>query len=173
MAHRRLSLILTISMLGTTAVPLGQAASEARRPTFAGAWTPSDPARSDVLFNNGLGWIPGTGRLVIEQRPNRLTVTKHVPDDKLDPLLAIHGRWDLTVAYPIIESRGRSGGFGAGGDGSSWRGDRLVLTQSRAGSRLSTVSLSLDGDRLKLETHVVIAGESKESTVPEWFSRTR
>lgn len=183
MADRRRSLILAMLMLGAAPLVFAQtpvqvptqAPAEGQRPTLAGVWTPSDPAKSSVFFDNGIGWIPGNGRLVIEQRSNRLTVTKHVPDDILDPLLAIHGYFYPTVIYRISERSGRSGGSGAGGDlaGSSWQGNRLVLTQTRAGIRLITVSLSLDGDRLKHESHTVIAGEGKESTVAEWFTKAK
>ena len=129
-----------------------------------------------MLFNNGMGWVPGDGRLVIEQTPNRLTVTKHIPDSKLDRLLALHRRFDRTVVYKIIEPRGRAGGAGAGPENisvPSWRADRLALWQTQNGPRMSTLWLSLDGDRLKFETHVVIAGENKESRTPEWFERVR
>lgn len=143
------------------AEPLQQMPSPAAPPNFAGTWVPAEPARSNVLFNNGLGWVSGNGSIVIEQRTNRLSVTRYVPDNILDSLLLIHGQFFPTVIYRIVEPRGRSGGSGAGGDqrGSSWQGERLVLTQSRSGVRLITVSLSLDGERLKLETHTVIAGE--------------
>jgi hypothetical protein len=165
--------------LGGTSLPGAQTSSVPARPTFAGTWTPSDPARSDAFFDNGLGWIPAKGRLMIEQRPNRLTIATHVPDDILDRLLAIHKRWDLTVAYAINDQPGCRGGWGRGGDQcpSSWHGARLLLAQTQAGVRLITVWLSMDSDRLKKTSHTVIASDRqapvKESTVEEWFDRAK
>lgn len=169
-----LGLLLLASSFGELSRPIEQTQQAAPRPDLGGTWQPAEPARSNVLFNNGLGWVPGNGRIVIEQRPTRLTLTKYVPDDILEPLLSIRGQFNQAVIYRIVEPRGRSGGTGAGGDaGSSWQGDRLVLTQSRSGSRLISVSLSLEAARLKVETHTVIAGEGKQSTMTEWFSREK
>ena len=42
--------------------------SPAAPPNLAGTWVPAEPARSNVLFNNGLGWVSGNGSFVIEQR---------------------------------------------------------------------------------------------------------
>ena len=172
MACRSLILILTLSLIGG-APSRAQTVPETRRPTFAGVWTPSEPARSEVFFNNGIGWIPGDGRLVIEQTSNRLTVTKSLPDAKLDRLLAFQQEFDVTVAYRISDPRAPAGGSAGNPYSSSWQGDRLVLVQRQAGIRLITVSLSLDGERLKRETHVVITGEKKESTTVEWFERVK
>ena len=147
------------------------ASPPAQRPNFAGTWVPAEPERSDVYFKNGVSWIPGTGRLVIEQRPNRLTVTAHIPDDILDRWLASIGQHYPTVMYRIVEPSGR-GGFGAGGDlTGSWQDGRLFLHRTQAGSRLLTTFVSLDGDRLKIDRHTAIAG--KESTLSEWFVRSK
>jgi hypothetical protein len=175
MAYRSLSLILTLSLIGGAAAPLAQTGAETRRPAFAGAWRPSDPARSEMFFDVGLGWVPGDGRLVVEQTSNRLTVTKHIPDAKLDRLLAVHREFYTTVIYRIEDPGGRLGGAGASGQaaGSSWQGDRLMVIQRQTGIRQITVSLSMDGERLKMDTHVVIAAENKESTTSEWFERIK
>ena len=165
-------------LLGTSAVS-GQAGQQSSaRPSFAGTWKPAEPAKSSVFFDNGIGWIPGDGRLVIEQSPTRLTITVHVPDAKLDPLLTIHGEFHQTVIYRITEPQGRSGGSGAAGDlrFSSWQDNRLVVKRSRTESRTFTVYLSLEGDRLRKETHTVVTidpKDKKESTVTEWFERIK
>jgi hypothetical protein len=175
MMHMRLALIATAFALCATPTLFAQVPAPVQRPIFAGTWAPSEPARSDTLFDAGIGFVPGNGRLIIEQRPDRLTVTKQIPDDKLNPLLEIQGQFILTVAYRILEQpRGRTGGFGAAGDQrpSSWKGDRLVLVESRPDIRTITISFSLDGDRLRHETHVVV-GPGQESTVTEWFNRVK
>jgi hypothetical protein len=48
-----------------------------------------------------------------------------------------------------------------------------VIIQRQLGGRRVTVSLLLDGDRLKVESHTVIVGANKESTVSELFDRIR
>ena len=168
-----LTLILMLSLIGGAGAPLDQAVAESRRPTFAGTWTPSEPARSEEFFDVGLGWIPGDGRLIIEQAPNRLTVTKSLPDAKLDRLLGFARREFVATVIYWIDAPSRGGAGASGIVGSSWRGDQLILTQKQAGNRLTTESLSLDGDRLKLETLIHISGESKDTTKAEWFSRVQ
>jgi hypothetical protein len=172
MVRGRLSLILTTAAL-CAAAPLAQMPSPVQLPNFTGSWAPSDPARSDVLFDNGLGWVPGSGRLIIEQRPDRLTVTREMPDNKMDPLLSINGQVNLTVAYRIFQPRGRSGGAGAGGSyaqGSSWQGASLVLSDSGANDRSFTTTYSLDGERLKLERRTVVS-DTRQNNTAEWFTR--
>ena len=125
------------------AAPLfAQAPAAAPRPTLAGTWVPSDPKRSDELFAVGLAVTPGGGRLTIEQRADRLTVTIAMPDDKLDPLLRVNGRFYTTIIYRL--SGGRSGGAGAGGpqspSGPTWFGDRLVIPDARPAARQTTVT---------------------------------
>jgi hypothetical protein len=172
--HLRACLILAMSALAAPRAPFAQGLPPAQHPTFSGTWAPSEPARSDQLFNVGLGSVPGEGRLILEQRVDRLTMTKEVPDEKLDPLLDINGQYYTTVVYRIVLPRGRSGGFGAAGDqrASSWQGDRLVLQDSRSSIKPFTMTFSLDGDRLKLETHVVVS-QGRESNVVEWFTKVK
>jgi hypothetical protein len=175
------SLMLTCSLIAGASIPLPQANATTKRPTFAGTWRPSDPPRSDRFFEVGLGLVPGDGRVVIEQSSNRLTLTKNIPDATLDRLLAIQREFYTTTVYRIDEAPipgSRPGGAGASGltagaSPSSWQGDRLVFIQRQLDSRKITASLSLDGDRLKLESHTVILREKTESTVSEWFDRIK
>jgi hypothetical protein len=167
--------MLVLLLTWDAAALLAQAGAEVKRPSFAGAWKPSDPEHSERLFAVGIGWVPGDGRIVIEQTANRLAVTKHLPEATLDRVLAFQREYYPTVIHRIDEPRGRAGGAGASGQaaGSSWQGERLVLTQRQAGIRHITVLLSLDGDRLKVDNQVVIVGEGKQSTTPEWFERIK
>ncbi len=136
---------------------------------------PAEPGRSEVLFSNGVSWVAGVsgqGRLIIEQRPDRLTLTKQLPDNTLDMMLNFKGRFDTTTVYRIVVAQGRSGGFGAGGDTrASWQGDRLVLPILGA-ARPTTVAFSLDGERLKVEMHNVVS-PGKENNTPEWFIKVK
>ena len=175
MIRVRLILVLTIATIWTAPVPLAQVPSPLPRPSFAGTWTPSEPARNDVLFDNGLGWVPGNGRLIIEQRPDRLTVTREIPDAKLDPLLSINGQVSLTVAYRIIESQGRFGGaaaVGAYGQKPSWQGASLVLWDDGCCGKGFTVTYSLDGDRLKVARRTVVS-DTRENNTAEWFTKVK
>jgi len=169
-----LGLVLVSAWFAAPVAISRQLVPPAQHPSFAGTWTPSEPARTDVLFSNGLGWIPGNGQLIIEQRPDRFTLTKEVPDDKLDPILDVNGQYFKTVVYRIIVPAGRRGGFGAAGDQrpSSWQGDRLVFQDSRSGGRPLSMTFSLDGERLKLETHSAVGG-GRENNIAEWFTRVR
>jgi hypothetical protein len=171
------SLILAVAALLGGASVLAQVPPAAPpHPMFAGIWTPSEPARSDQLFSVGLTAIPGSGRLMIEQRADRLTVTITMPDDKLDPLLSINGPFYQTIVYRLFEPRGRSGGAGAGGlqppSVPTWLGNQLVIPNPRPAARPATTTYSLDGDRLKLETRVE-ARTAQATTVTEWFTRVR
>jgi hypothetical protein len=148
----------------------------AQAPTLAGTWQPSDPARSDELFAVGLTAIPGSGRVTIEQRPDRLTVTISIPDDKLDPILRVSGRFYPAIIYRISETAGRFGGAGAGGPHPpampTWFGEKLVIPDARPGARPITMTYSIDGSRLKVETRVDLDG-TRANTVTEWFTRVR
>jgi hypothetical protein len=177
MIGKRSSLIVTVAALLCVVPPLfAQVPTAALHPTFAGTWAPSDPERSDELFALGLTAIPGRGRLTVEQRVDRLTVTITMPDDKLDPILSINGRFYATIVYRLSETPGRSGGAGAGGPqtpaGPTWFGDRLVVPDARPAARPITMTYSLDGDRLKLETRVDVSA-AHANTVTEWFTRVR
>ena len=163
--HRSLSLIVTLSLLAAVPILLAQAGGEAKRPNFAGTWVPTDSALSEQFWGAGLGWIPGDGRVVIEQTSTRLTVTKHIPDAKLDRYLSFQRQFNPVIIYWIEDS------VGPVGRGSPWRGDRLVLTEGAADNRRYTVSILMDGDRLKMEVHTVIASDHKEGTTSEWFQR--
>jgi len=119
--------------------------------------------------------IPGQGRLSIEQRANRLTVTMTIPDDKLDPMLAGRGRFYPTVIYYLFETR--LGGYGAAGPPkltqATWIDDRLVIPDPWPGlTHPTTQTYSLDGDRLKIETRVDM-GAGRENDVPEWFTKVK
>jgi len=177
MIRARSGLILSIAVL-ICAAPrlLAQIPAVAPQPTLAGTWAPSEPARSDQLFAVGLTPLPGRGRLTIEQRPDRLAVTITMPDDMLDPLLDVSGRFYATIIYRTTQ--GRSGGSGAGGaqqlSTPTWFGDRLVIPNARPSARpiTTTTTYSLEGDRLKSETRVeVSAGHA--NTITEWFTRVR
>jgi hypothetical protein len=154
----------------------GQVPATAPLPTFAGTWAPSDPERSDRFFAVGLTAIPGDGQLTIEQGPDRLTLSITMPDEKLDPLLNVTGRFYRTIVYRVPGERVRLGGFGAGGPqfpaGPHWLGDQLVLPDVRPAARPITAILSIDGERLKMETHVELR-DGRTNTVTEWFTRIR
>jgi hypothetical protein len=148
-----------------------------QHPSFGGVWMPSVPEASDRRFAVGLTLIPGHGRLSIEQRENRLTVTMTIPDDKLDVMLRVQGRFYPTAMYYLSETEGRSGGYGANGQPqltkATWFGDRLVVPDPWPGLRYPTTqTYSLDGGRLKLETHVEVSA-GRESDVAEWFTRVK
>jgi hypothetical protein len=169
MAFWRLSLVVTLSLVGGASWPLDQTASESARRTLAGTWSPSDPARTEAFFDVGIGWIPGDGRLVIEQTPNRLTVTRSIPDAKLDRLLDSQRREFIATVIYWIDAPARGGAGANGMNGSSWRGDQLILTQKQSGGRRITEALALDGDRLRLD--IQITAENKDTTRSEWFNR--
>jgi len=146
-----------------------------QRPSFAGTWVPADPSRSEVLFNNGISAVAGVsgqGRLVVEQRPDRLTLTRQLSDDALNMMLNFKGSFDTTTVYRIVLPQSGNGGLGAGGDTrSSWQGDRLVL-QIVGAAKPTTVTFSLDGERLKVESHVVVS-PGKENNTAELFTRVK
>jgi hypothetical protein len=145
-------------------------------PVFAGTWMPSDAAASNRWFDVGLTNIPGDGRLTIEQRPDRLTVTITMPDQKLDPLLKINGRFYPTVMYRLTDAQGRLGGAGAGGPQRpsvpTWFGDRLVIPDPWPSFRRTSATYSLEGDRLKMETTVEI-DSARSNTITQWFTRVK
>jgi hypothetical protein len=150
---------------------MSQAPGVPSHPTFSGTWSPSDPVQSDGLFNLGLTLIPGQGRLTIEQRVNRLTVMFVIPDDELDRLLGVVGRLNTTTVYRISETPGRVGGAGAGGSPSlsqpTWFGEQLVVPNMRPSNTPITTTISLDGDRLKLQTR------GGRNVVDEWFTKAK
>jgi hypothetical protein len=172
----RTTVTLTIATVLWSPALFGQTPATAPLPTFAGTWTPSDPDRSDQLFAVGLTAIPGDGQLTIEQRPDRLTLSMAMPDEKLDPILGVNGRFYPTIIYRIPNERFRLGGFGASGPqfpaGPHWLGDQLVIPGVRPGARPITAVLSIDGERLKMETQVEVR-EGRTNTVTEWFTRIR
>ena len=152
-----------------------QTPAAASRPNFSGAWQPADPAKSDKLFDVGLSYVPGSGRLTIEQTERRFTMTITRPDDRLEPLPNISGRFIPTIVYRIYES-GRAGGGGRGDlkpSLTSWLGDRLVIPDPRPGSRLPmTSTFSMEGDRLKMETRAEVDAV-RASTVIELFTKVK
>src|SRR5262245_11540247 len=176
MNRTRITLMVTaVAALAVAPLLLAQSPAAAQHPSFAGTWQPSEPAKSDRLFDVGLTAIPGGGRLTIEQRTDRLTVRITMPDDRLDPILDINGRFYETIVYRVPAASGRSGGFGAAGPptpvGVTWVGDQLVIPSARPDARFpGKTTFSIDGDRLKLETRRQIS-DDRASTVTEWFTR--
>ena len=156
-------------------VSAAQEVPPSQRPSFAGTWVPADPNLSEVLFNNGISAVAGVsghGRLLIEQRPDRLTLTRQLSDDALNMMLNFKGSFDTTTVYRIVLPQSGNGGLGAGGDTrSSWQGDRLVF-QILGAAKPTTVAFSLDGERLKVETHVIVS-PGKENNTAELFKRFR
>jgi len=154
---------------------VAQSMPPGQRPSFAGTWVPADPNRSEVLFSSGISSVAGVsgqGRLVVEQRPDRLILTRQLSDDALNMMLNFKGSFDTTTVYRIVVPQSGDGGLGAGGDTrSSWQGDRLVL-QILGAPKPTTVTFSLDGERLKLESRVVV-GPGKENNTVELFTRLK
>ena len=175
MITTRTSATLAIAVVWSAAV-FGQVPAMSPLPAFGGTWAPSEPGRSDQFFAVGLTVVPGDGQLTIEQRSDRLTLSIAMPDEKLDPILSVNGRFYSTIIYRIPNERVRLGGFGAGGPrlpaGPHWLGDTLVLPNARPATRPITAMLSLDGERLKIETHVELPN-GRPNTVVEWFARVR
>jgi hypothetical protein len=99
-----------------------------------------------------------------------------MPEDTLDRLLHLTGRFYQTVLYRLSETPGRTGGAGAGGlqrlTVPTWFGQRLVIPDIRPATRPTMTTFSLEGDRLKLETRADVVATGA-STVTEWFSRVR
>ena len=153
---------------------LGQSPGPSRT-NLSGTWVPADPAVSDARFNVGLSRIPGSGRLTIEQTANRFTVSITMPDDRLDGAFA-HGRFQQTIIYRV-DGSGRSGGGGAGPPQvpthTAWVDDRLVIPNAILGSaRPVTMTFSMDGERLRIESRVEADGTSG-STIRELFTKVK
>jgi hypothetical protein len=151
-----------------------QVPSGGLHPTFAGIWTPSDPARSDKAWSVGISRIPGRARLTIEQRPDRLTLTISMPDDLLSSMLRLVPFYPTVVLH--LSDVQRSGGYGAGGppplSGPTWVGDQLTVPALWPGDKDSTTTTySLDGDRLKVETRTVV-NAAHTNHLEEWFNRS-
>lgn len=180
MSRTRLAVTIVALAVCVAAVPiclLAQQPNQTPHPSFAGVWAPSIPADSDRRYDVGLTLIPGQGRLTIEQRANRLTVTITVPDDKLDPMLAINGRFYPTVIYYLPETAGRLGGYGASGPPkqtqTAWVGDELVIPNPWPQfTHPTTQTYSLDGERLQIETRVDM-GSGRVNDVIERFTRVK
>ena len=173
----RVSFIVLSAVLAIVGsqVSSAQEVLPSQRPSFAGTWVPADPNRSEVLFNNGtsaVAGVSGQGRLLIEQRADRLTLTRQLSDDASSMMLNFKGSFDTTTVYRIVLPQSGNGGLGAGGDTrSSWQEDRLVL-QIVGAAKPTTVTFSLDGERLRVETHVVVS-PGKENNQAELFTRFR
>ena len=99
-----------------------------------------------------------------------------MPDDRLDPILGISGRFYSTIIYRLSPTPGRQGGTGAAGPQRvtvpTWLGDRLVIPDPRPTTRPTTITFSLDGERLKLETRVEV-GAGRENNVTELFAKVK
>jgi hypothetical protein len=155
--------------------PLAQANAPTSHPSFAGTWAPSVPADSDRRYDVGLTRIPGQGRLTIEQSANRLTVTMTIPDNKLEPLLAVQGRLYPTAIYYLSEVR--TGGYGAGGAPQptqpTWLDNRLVIPNPWPGLTHPTTQMySLDGNHLTIETRVDM-GAGRVNDITERFDKVK
>jgi hypothetical protein len=100
-------------------------------PSFAGVWTPSVPEASDSKFGVGLTLIPGQGRLDIEQRADRLTVTMTIPEKQLAPMLAASGRFYPTAIYNLPGSDGPAAITGNKLRPSGWMIDSSFRTRGR------------------------------------------
>jgi len=155
--------------------PLAQAPSSTSHPSLAGTWAPSIPEASDRRYDVGLTMIPGQGRLTIEQSATRLTVTITIPDDKLEPLLAINGRFYPTAIYYLSETR--TGGYGAGGAPEitrpTWLGNQLVVPNPWPQfTHPTTQTYSLDRDKLAIETRVDM-GAGRVNDITERFDKVR
>ena len=175
MVQLRCAAIVAVFAIAALRGSAAQEAAPVPRPSFAGTWTPADPIRSEALFNDDVSTVAGVagkGRLIIEHGPDRLTLTRQLSDDMLDKMLNLKGRFDTTKVYRIVVPQAGGGGFGAGGDmRASWQGDRLVLPMLGVTPRTSVV-FALDGERLKVEMHVVVS-PGKENNTPEWFTRVK
>ena len=142
-------------------------------PSCAGVWTPSDPEASDSKFGVGLTLIPGQGRLDIEQRADRLTVTMTIPEKQLARMLAASGRFYPAAIYNLPESDGRPGSDYRQQTQARWVDDRLVIPNPWPGlARPTTQTYSLDGNRLKIQTHSDM-GNGRQSDVTEWFTKAK
>jgi hypothetical protein len=179
---RKLPLVLaSLVWLAPMHQPLiAQSATSTQHPTFAGTWTPSDPARSDQLFSVGLTSIPGDGGLKIDQTPDLLTVTTIVPESKLKVRMnLLNGPFTPTMVYLINRPAGRAGGSGAGGPAPlavpTWVADRLVIPHARPDTDRTkglTLTYSFDGDKLKQDTHWDLV-DGRSNTVTELFTRAK
>lgn len=172
-------LILAAVVLAcATSRPAGQTPAASPHPSFAGTWAPADLERSDRYFDVGLSSIPGTARLILEQRDvNRLTVTILIPEERLAPINPLfYHTFYQTIVYRLFEPQGRGGGAGAGGTPQptvpTWIGDRLVIPNARPSAFPTMTTFSMDGDRLKIETHVDRGG-GRSNDVVEWFRKEK
>ena len=176
MKHASVSAAIVVAMVSFVQPrPLAQTPAPTSHPSFAGIWAPSIPGASDRRYDVGLTMIPGQGRLAIEQRANRLTVTMTIPDDKLEPLLAISGRFLPTAIYYLPETR--TGGYGAGGAPEltrpTWLGNQLVIPNPWPQlTRPTTQTYSLDGDKLAIETRVDM-GPGRVNDFTERFDKVK
>jgi len=153
--------------------PLDQVPAPPLRPSFAGVWTPSIPEASDSKFGVGLTLIPGQGRLEIEQRADRLTVTMIIPEKQLAPMLAASGRFYPTAIYNLPRSDGRPGSEYRQETQAMWVDGRLVIPNPWPGlARPTTQTYSLDGNRLKIQTHSDM-GNGRHTDVTEWFTTAK
>ena len=142
------------------------------RPDFSGTWVTAEPEFSDRWFDVGLSRIPGSGNISIQHTDNRFSLTITLPDKTLERLLNVLGRYEPTVIYRIYPP-GRSGGSGAGGQSrlerTSWLDDRLVIPNAIMGERPITMTFSLDGQTLKVESRV----DGRANAVTQRFTRVK
>ena len=171
-------IVAAVVLLSASSPLAGQIPAASPHPSFAGTWAPADLERSDTYFNVGLSPIPGTGRLIVEQRGvNRLTVTITIPDERLEGINPrFYHTFYATIIYRLFEPEGRGGGAGAGGAPQptvpTWVGDRLLIPDWRPSTFPTLTTFSMDGDQLKIETQVD-RGAGRGNTVTQWFKKGR
>lgn len=162
-------------ILAAASSQLAAQSTTSTRPDFSGTWVPTQPEISDRWFNVGLTRIPGDGSISIQQTDSRFSLTIALPDKTLDLLLNVIGRYEPTIIYRIYPG-GRSGGAGAGGparpERTSWIEDRLVIPNAITSERPVTMTFSLDGQVLRVESSVDISA-SRANSVTQLFTRVK
>ena len=96
-----------------------------------------------------------------------------IPEKQLAPMLAASGRFYPTAIYNLPGSDGRPGSDYRQQTQAKWEDDRLVIPSPWPGlARPTTQTYSLDGNRLKIQTHVDM-GNGRETDITEWFTKVK